>query len=479
MSLRNTATKGAFWTFLQQFSTQLIGFGVSIVLARLLMPEEFGLIGMISIFMGIGSILISGGLTQSLIRTENPDQEDYSTVFFFNLIGSIFIYFLVFVTAPLIADFYGEPILINIIRVYCLSFIITAFSAVQSTRLTKIMDFKTQMLVAIPSLIVSGLLGVYLAFTSHGVWSLVWMGLSQSFLSTVQLWVRSKWKPSLIFNVNKFKFHFQFGYKLTLSGLLDTIFLNIYQIIIGKYFLTSQVGFYTRADSLKQLPVKNISSALNRVTYPLFASINNDDLRLKRVYKEIMQLVVFVIAPILVIMGVLAEPLFRFLFTEKWLPAVPYFQVLCLAGILYPIHSYNLNILNVKGRSDLFLRLEIMKKILVLAVVAISFNFGVLGLVWGQLITSILAFFINTHYTGKFINYKPLEQALDVLPILALAFFVGASLWFADTYLHINELKDFFRITILALGGSVIYLTFAYIFKMTALTSIKKIILKQ
>lgn len=479
MSLRKTATQGIFWTFLQQFGTQIIGFVVSLVLARLLMPEEFGLIGMIAIFTAIGFSLVDSGLASSLIRTKDPDQEDFSTVFFFNLAGSVIVYFIIFFSAPLIAQFFRQEILIKIVRVYSLSFIITAFSTVQSTRLTKLMDFKTQMLVALPSLIGSGTLGIYLAYQGFGVWALVWMSLFDSFLRTVQLWIHSKWQPSLVFNVQKFKQHFKFGYKLALSGLLNTMFSNIYNIIIGRYFLASQLGFYTRANSLKQLPVSNLSSALSKVTYPLFASIQNDDVRLKRVYKEIMQMVVFIIAPVLVIMGVVAEPMIRFLFTEKWLPAVPYFQVLCIAGILYPIHAYNLNILNVKGRSDLFLRLEIIKKLLIIAVVAVSIQFGVMGLVWGQVITSVLAFFINTYYSGKLIDYKALEQTLDILPVLVVAFIVGATVWAMDHYLHINELVDFYRLIILGFTGVVLYVSFAYVFKMSALSSIRKIILKK
>lgn len=479
MSLRATATKGVFWTFMQQFGTQLINFGVSLVLARLLMPEEFGLIGMIAVFMAIGQSLMDSGLTQSIIRSEDPNQEDYSTVFFFNLAGSIIVYFLIYFTAPLIASFYRQPALIEILRVYCLSFIIMAFSAVQFARLTKLMDFKTQMLVTIPSLVASGILGIYLAYQGFGVWSLVWRHLFQSFLQTVQLWIRSKWQPSFIFSISKFKEHFNFGYKLTLSGLLDTIFSNIYQIIIGRYFIASQVGYYTRAQTLRQLPVSNISGALNKVTYPLFASIQNDDVRLKRVYKEIMLMVLFIIAPTLIIMGVLAEPLFRFLFTEKWLPAVPYFQVMCLGGILYPIHAYNLNILKVKGRSDLFLKLEIIKKILVVVVISISIRYGIMGLIWGQLFTSIIALGINTHYSGKFIKYNTLEQFLDMIPIILLAFLVGASIWMADNFLNINQLNDFYRLALLGISGIALYLFFAYIFKMDSLTSIKKIILKQ
>ncbi|MCR5861686.1 lipopolysaccharide biosynthesis protein [Flavobacterium sp. J372] len=303
MSLRKKAISGTVWIFAQQFGSQGISFLVSIVIARILDPSEFGLIGMIGIFMALATTLVNSGLAQSLIRTAKPDQEDYSTVFFFNLAMSILIYIILFLTAPLIADFYNQEILTGIVRLYCLSFIINAFSAVQLTRLTKEMNFKVQLLVSLPSLVFSGIVGIILAYLDYGVWSLVWMGLAQSFFSTVQIWIRSGWAPSLVFSKEKFKYHFRFGYNLAISGVLDTIFTNIYQIIIGRFFSPVQVGFYTRANLLKQLPVSNITNALNKVTFPLFASINDDDVRLKRVYKQTMQMVVFVLSPVMIFMG--------------------------------------------------------------------------------------------------------------------------------------------------------------------------------
>ena len=477
MSLRKTAVSGMFWTFAQQFGTQGIGFIVSVVLARILLPKEFGLIGMIGVFVGIGTSLMNSGLTQSLIRTSEPDQSDYSTVFFFNMAGSIIVYWIMFFMAPLIALFFSQPILTGIIRIYCLSFIISALSQVQMTRLTKEMNFKLQMTIAIPSLIGAGLLGIFLAYRGYGVWSLVWMSLFQAVLSSAQLWFRSGWAPSFIFNMDKCKYHFKFGYKLTLSGLLDTVFTNIYQIIIGRFFIAAEVGFYTRANSLKQLPVNNLSGALTKISYPLFASIKDDDARLKRAYKQIMQMVIFAIAPVLVLMGVLAEPLFRFLFTAKWLPAVPYFQILCLTGILYPLHSYNLNILNVKGRSDLFLKLEIIKKVLAVIIIVITLRFGIIGLIWGQLIGSILSFFINTHYSGRFINYNIWQQARDVLPLIIWAFIAGFIVWGLD--IELKNAKDIIRLLI---GGSVgvgAYLGIAALLKVESLYEFKKIILRR
>ena len=290
----------------------------------------------------------------------------------------------------------------------------------------------------------------------------------------IQLWIYSGWAPGLIFNVKKFKEHFKFGYKLTLSGLLDTIFKNIYLLIIGKYFSAAQVGFYTRAETMKQLPVTNLSNALNKVTYPIFAEIQDDNITIKRVYKQLMQMVVFVIAPTLIFLAVLAEPTFRFLFTEKWLPAVPYFQILCVTGILYPIHSYNLNVLKVKGRSDLFLKLAVAKKTLTIIGIIIGLQFGIYGLLYAQVILSVVSFLINAFYTDKFINYSAWEQSKDIAPILIISILSGIVLWFFD--LEFQNQIDIVRITIGSLIGGGAYLLLSFIFKIQSLFDFQKLL---
>ncbi len=479
MSLRKQAISGLVWTFAQQFGNQLVGFVVSMILARILLPEDFGLIGMIAIFIAVGKSLLDAGLTQSLIRSQDLDQEDLSTVFFFNLAASILIYLAIYFSAPLIANFYDQQILTNIIRLFCITFIITAFSSVQLARLTKSMNFKTQTLIGLPSNIVGGIVGITMAYTGYGVWSLVWSSLVTAFLGSLQLWIYSKWTPSFVFNIEKFKDHFNYGYKITLSGLLNTVFNNIYLIIIGKFFSPAQVGFYTRAETMKQLPVSNISSALNKVTFPLFASIQNDDVRLKRVYKQLMQMVVFVIAPVLIFLGILAEPIFRFLFTEKWLPAVPYFQILCVTGILHPIHAYNLNILKVKGRSDLFLKLEVIKKIVIIITIVFALQLGIIALLYGQIFISIVAFFINTHYTGKFINYSAWQQLRDIAPIILLAVFSSVAIFILDYYLHIYEQMDIIRILGGSIVGLLIYLPLAKLLNFNSLNDFKKLLIKK
>ncbi len=476
MSLRKRATSGIVWTFAEQFGNQIVVFVVSTILARLLLPEQFGLIGMIAVFYAVGSALFNAGLTQSLVRSKKLDQVDYSTVFFYNLFSSIVIYFIMFFTAPLVAEFYGYPILIDIIRLYCLSFIIFAFSAVQQAKMTKEMNFKTQTIISLPSVILGGIVGIYLAYSGYGVWSIVWNQLITATFRSMQLWIYSKWTPSFVFSVPKFKEHFNFGYKITLSSILEKIFNNLYIIIIGKYFSATQVGFYTRADSMKNLPVSNITMALGRVTYPLFAEIQYDNIRLKRVYKQLMKMVVFVVAPLMIYLAVLAEPIFRFLFTEKWLPAVPYFQILCISGILYPIQAYNSNVLNVKGRSDIFLKLTVINKALLVLGVIIGMQFGIFGLLYAQVILSIISFFFYAHFTNKFIGYSAFQQAKDIIPILVLALLPGVAVYFLD--IKLVQYHDFIRIICgLSLGG-LLYLLLSYLLKLDSFFDLKNIIIK-
>lgn len=467
--LRKKTVSGLFWTFSQQFSIQLINFAVSIILARLLLPAEFGLLGMIAIFIAIGNSLVDGGMTSSLIRTQNPDQLDYSVVFFTNLSMSIVIYIVSFFTAPYISLFFEEPILTNLVRVYCLTFIIRAFSTVQATKLNKEMNFKLQMIINVPSLIIGGISGAAFAYYGYGVWSLVYMNILQSLVATIQLWIYSKWKPVFTFDINRLKMHLGFGYKLTLSGLINTIVKNVYNLIIGKFFTASQLGFFIRAKSMQELPVSNISSALNKVTYPLFSSIMNEDIKLKSVYKRLVQQVFFWITPILVIAIVLAEPLFRFLLTEKWLPAVPYFQILCISGILTPLNTYNLNILLVKGKSGQYLKLEIVKNVFTILGALLVFPYGMYGLLWSIVISVVITFFINAYYCGKVLNVSVKEQIIHVLPIILISLIGGVICYGFDILILKYFNIDIVRLivcTSLTLG---FYLIACYVLKIEAL----------
>lgn len=480
MNIKQQTIHGTLWALSQQFGAQLINFIVQLVLARVLLPAEFGLIAMLTVFIGIGNSLMDSGLTSSLIRTTDANQKDYSTIFFVNLLGSVCVYLILFFSAPLIASFYKQEILTTIIRVYTLSFVIQAFIGVQNARLVKEMKFKTQMAMQIPSVIIGGCAGIVLAYLKYGVWSLVWMNLIQSFLFAIQHWIRSGWYPDFIIDKERLKHHFQFGYKLTISGILNVIFNNAYNLVIGKYFSAIQLGFYNRADAIRSFPVYNISAALNKITYPVFAKMQADNNALKSVYKRITLQVIFWITPLMILLIITAEPLFRFLLTEKWLPSVPYFQLLCIVSILYPLQVYNLNILNVKGRSDLFLRLEIIKKVIIAVGILCSLPFGIYGLLYFQIIFSFIAFYINAYFTGRMINYPIKEQLLDILPSILLAIVVGGVSWLFDYFQSkIFNAVDIFRVISSGLCYFILYVGTSFLLRMPAIIDFRNLILKK
>lgn len=480
MGLKEKTISGLIWTFIQQFSVQLISFGITIILARILLPAEFGLIAMLTVFIGIGNSLLESGLTSSLIRSSDAGQEDYSTVFFFNLAGSIILYGIVYLLAPLVSSLYHQQVLATVLRVYALSFIINAFFSVQNARLTKAMNFRLQMAIQIPSVLAGGLLGLFLALRGYGIWSLVWMSLAQSFFSTVMHWIYSGWLPDLVFSYSSFKRHFHFGYKMTLTGLLEIIYKNIYVLIIGRYYSATQLGFYSRAESLSQLPIANISAILNKVTYPMFAAIHDDDVKLKMIYKKLMQQVIFWNAPVLIFLALIAKALFVFLLTDKWLPAVPYFQLLCLAGIMYPLHAYNLNILKVKGRSDLILKLEVIKKGFCVVGILCAIPFGIYGLLYFQLLFNFLGYYINSLYSGKLIDYYIREQIIDIAPVILAAVFAGIIVYLADRlYLSSFALPDILTIFCDGLLYLFIYLVLSTALRLAPIHDFKQLILKR
>ncbi|MDM1344682.1 lipopolysaccharide biosynthesis protein [Acinetobacter pseudolwoffii] len=450
MSLKKQAIAGIKWTFVQQFSVQIINFAVQIILARLLMPEMFGLVAMVVVFMSIGQALMDGGMTSSIIRTKNPDQLDYSTVFITNIIMSLGVYGVIFIAAPYIALFYNQEILTNIIRVLSLTFVIRALVAVHMAKLTKEMNFKLQMKLQIPSTVMAGIVGISMAYQGYGVWSLVWLNLIQAISFTVQTLVFMKWRPSLIFNFERFKCHFNFGYKLTLASLIDVIFNDSYRIVIGKFYSPAAVGFFHQAETLRLFPVQQISTVVGKVTYPLFAKMNDDDNdnddALKFAYKITMKLVLVLIVPLMLGLILMAEEGFRFLFGEKWLSAVPYFQILALASIVRPLSVYNLNILKVKGRSDIFLRIEILKKIIGVALLIVGLNFQVIGLVISLTVFSYISFIINMYFSGSLISYSIKEQLKDTLFLYILGGLVFLLLYFIKYNLNYISHFDFISI---------------------------------
>lgn len=474
MSLKKQAISGVKWNFLQQFSVQIINFGVQVILARLLMPEMFGLIAMIIVFISIGQTLMDSGMTSSLIRTKNPDQIDYSTVFVTNLLMSIAIYGVTYALAPLIAEFYNQKVLIDIVRVFALTFVIRAFVVVHVAKLTKEMNFKLQMKLQIPSTIIAGIVGVTLAYQGYGVWSLVWLNLVQAIVFTIQNWLFINWRPSLIFDWEKFKHHFIFGYKLTLAGLIDTIFNDVYRIIIGKFFSPISAGFFHQAETMRLFPVQQISTVLGKVTYPFFSNIDND-IALKAAYRITMKLVFFIAVPTMLALVLVAEEGFRFLFGEKWMPAVPYFQILALASIVRPASAYNLNILKVKGRSDILLKVEIIKKLLGVILIIVSLPFHVIGLVTSLTVFSFMSFTINMYYSGELISYPMREQLKDIALLVALGAAIFFILYFIKNQIQIYLKYDILIVLYFGVGFFLLFFSIVFILDKEIIKTIKNI----
>lgn len=463
MSLRNKTLSGLLWTVVDTFVLRGMSFFSTVVLARWLGPEEFGLIGMIAVFIAIGAAIMDSGMSASLIRMKDPTEKDYSTVFILNLGLSVGFYSIIFIAAPFIADFYRQPILTDLIRVYALSFVVGALSAVQLAILNNRMQFKRIMKQNMPGTIIGVTVGITLGYLGFGVWSIIIMYLTTQTVQSIILWLKSDWRPSLTFSKENAKFHFGFGYKLMLSGLLATIFQNIYNIIIGRFYSVRELGYFERSKAFNDYPVNILTSVMTKVTYPLLSSIQSEKEKISLVYRRIMRLAFFIICPLMFGAAAIAYPLFDLILGEEWIAAVPYFQVLCLSSIFYPIHAFNLNVFKVYGRSDLFLKLEIVKKLIVIVGLFIGFQFGIMGLVWSSVICNYIALFVNTYYSGNMINYSSKQQFLDMLPT-----FVTAGLMFGGTYLILNVLINVSPIILVSLGSVVsiiIYISLNYLIK--------------
>lgn len=464
MSLKNKAISGLAWTFIDTFLIKGMLFIVMIYIARVIGPKEFGLFGMISVFIGIGKTLVDSGMTSSLIRDEKANSEDYSTVLFTNLIVSIFIYLLILASSGLVANFFNQAIIADLIKVYCIVFIISAFSSVHLTIFNKELNFKSIALVNLPSTLIGVVLGVVLANYEYGVWSIVWLYIIIEFIKTLLFIIISPWKPKFEFSKRKLVKHFNFGYKLMLSGVLNHVFLNIYNILIGRFFSPATLGYFERAKQFNDYPSLTLSGIISRVTYPLLVKVKSDKNKLREVFRKFQSFTFFIIAPLMICLAAIAEPLFELFLGEEWIPAVPFFQVLTFASIFLPIHSFNLIILNVFGRSDLFLKLEVYKKIISLIVILITFQFGLMALIWSGVIISILALFINTLYTSKMINYSPINQMKDLAPILIFSIISFLLAFLVSLYIR-DYLNNFTQTLFITFFGSFIYLFISFVDK--------------
>jgi O-antigen/teichoic acid export membrane protein len=464
-NLKESAVSGVFWVTAERFGIQFVNFVVSIVLARLLMPKDFGIVGIVTVFITIAEVLIDGGLANSLIRTKNPQPVDYSVVFLSNLLVSITAYFLLFFFAPFIAAFFKIPLLTSLFRVLGLVIVIRSLAIIQITKLVLEFNFKKHLTIQIPSVLAGGITGIVMASLGYGVWSIVGSQLATAFFLSVQLWLRSTWRPALVFDRTIFKKHFLYGSNLMGAQMIKVIFQNIFNFVVAKVYTPVQLGYFSRANGMKQIPVETFATALSKVTFPLFSRLQDDMERLRTAYIKITQQVFYVIAPLFIFLIIMAEPLFRFLFTEKWVPAVPYFQLLCIAGIIQPFNFYNGNILNARGKANLLFRLEVIKRIVLTGGIFIIYRYGMYALICLEISYFFFSFLLNASFAGRELHLGVWYQVGYILPIFICALFSGAAIWLLDTFHFINS--DLLRLLVGGLGYIIFFISTTLIFKIS------------
>jgi O-antigen/teichoic acid export membrane protein len=429
-SLKDKTVKGVAWSGIDNVVRMGVSFVVSIVLARLLSPDDYGLIGIIAIFTAVCTTIINGGFGTALIRKHNATEDDYNTSFIVNLVMSILLYAAIFLSAPVIADFFHRVELVGLTRVASLGMIIGALALVQQTRLTKRIDFKTQTKITLIASVISGIIGICMALLSFGVWALVTQQLSAQVLRTVLLFFYNKWIPQLRFSIVSFHELFGFGWKMMVSGILDTVWKELYQLVVAKFYSPATLGQYTRSKHFSQLLSSNLTHIIQRVTYPVLSNIQDDKERMVSAYRRIIKITMFITAIGMFFLGAISEPLLYCLIGPKWHEAAIYLPLICLSGSTYPLHAINLNMLQVQGRSDLFLGLEIIKKTIAVGPLCVGAFVGIMPMLYTNIFVTIIAFFLNSHYSGKLIGYSSWMQIRDISTSYGMAIIIALSVYF-------------------------------------------------
>lgn len=411
--LRDKTISGVKWSVIGRFSTQGISFIIGLLLARVLSPSDYGVVGMVGIFFAIAQTFIDSGFGSALIRKKDCSEADYNTAFYVNVIVGLLSCIILSILAPFIALFFNTPVLEDIVIVMSINMFISSFTIVQWAKLNSAIDFKSQAKINLITTIISGCIGLILAYTGFGVWSLVFQNLSATILRTILLFVTTKWIPKRQFSEQSFSYLFNFGSKILTASLLHTIYSNMITMVIGKFYTAKDLGYYSRGESLAAFPSTNLTGILQSVTYPILSKIQDDDQRLIQVYRKYIAMTSMVIFFGMCLLAALAKPLIVTLLTDKWLDSVIYLQVFCFALMFDHICQLNLNILYVKGRSDLVLRLEIIKKTISISMIVAAIPFGVLAICMARAIYTQVAVVINTYYTGKLFGLGYLKQLKD------------------------------------------------------------------
>lgn len=468
-----------FWKLMERGGVQGIQFIVQIILARILSPDDYGIISLISIFISLANIFIQSGFNTALIQKKNLKEEDFSSVLYISLVVSTLLYIILFFSSPIIADFYKIEELKNVIRVLCIILFFGAFNSIQNAIIARTMQFKKLFNVSIFSILISGMVGITLAYSGFGVWALVAQQITNQVSITFILWLTLKWRPKLTFSINRVGDLFSYGWKLLVASLIDALYLNVIGLVVGKLYTSQMLAFYSKGEQFPQLIVNNINGSIQSVMLPTLSAEQENRKRVKELVRRTLIVSSFIIFPLMIGLAVVAEPLIIILLTDKWLPCVPFMQIFCLTYALRPIHTANLQAINALGRSDIFLKLEIIKKIIGFAILSISIFYGIYAIILGSLLLGIISSFIDSYPNSKLLDYSYKEQMKDIIPSLILSLIMGLVVY---GFLFLN-LSLYLTLVIQVLTGAILYISLAKLLKLECyeylLSTIKDILIKR
>jgi O-antigen/teichoic acid export membrane protein len=442
LSLKQKSIKSFNWTLLELLLSQGTTFLVGILLARILTPKDFGIIGIITVFLAVSNTILESGLSSALLRKNNTNEKDYNTIFYVNLIVGFLLYTLIICLSPNIAKFFEIPILEKILKYAGIVLIFNALSIIQRTVITKKLGFKLLAIISIISSFLSGALALVMAYSGYGVWSLVVLTVIKPLIHSILFWFLNSWRPRFLFSKESFKELFDYGYKVLVANLINTIYKNIYYILIGKLFSPVSLGYYTRADQFQSPISGNITRAIGKISFPILSTLQNDDLKLNTGFIRFLKFSLFLTGVIMSGIAAMAKPLILLLIGSKWSTSILYLQLLCIPGILYPLQILHLNLLLIKGYSNLNLKLEIIKKVILLPLIYFTALMSINAMLYGVILFSIIEYFINSYYTKRLINYSVKNQLADIAPFIFLAFTIFVPMY-ATTFLNVNLLFMF------------------------------------
>lgn len=472
-NLKQRTVNGVAWKLSQTLATKGLTFFFAMFMTRLLSPEDYGLIGMLSVFMMISTAFIDCGFGQALIRKQKSTYEDNCTVFYFNLLSSSLCYILLFILSPFVAEFYNMPILKDLLRIYGLSLIIGALYSIQVILYSKSLDFKTPTLVGLISNIFSGFIGIFMAYNEFGVWSLVGQQISYGIIQALIFFNISKWKPMFVFSLTSFKEMFAFGSKLLGANLLDVVYNQISPIFIGKYYSASKLGLFSKSEQLASFPCNTVYSTLSSVTMPVLSKIQEDRIRLSSSYRKFICLTSYVLFPFMIMLSIFSKDFLVTFFGNKWSGASIYLSIMCIPWMLVPLHNLNINLLAVKGRSDLILRLGFIVKGVGFSILCITIPISVTAVCIGYTITTYSCYFVNTYYTAKFIDYPLKRQLADIIKPAIISIVVGIIAYIISSFFIVSMIRLFIGFIV----GICLYAIVTYLLKFNEISEIKNIII--